>query len=263
MTSDLTEAQACVARRVLDDEGSRRRHLVVALSGAHAYGFPSPDSDLDLKALHVEPTEHLIGLTPRETHPLRMEVIGGVEIDYSSNEIQPALLGILQGNGNYVERVLGPFILVSSPAHAALIPLVTRALSRRLHRHYRGFATGMLRELTAAPTATAKKILYVIRAALTGAHLLATGHLVTDVTVLLEDHGLGAARELVELKRAGERTPLSETLRSRWTAEVQRAFAALDGARERSCLPEEPPNRDELDAWLIELRRASFTPLAT
>src|SRR5690606_22403890 len=41
-----------VADRVLDEESARRRHLVIALSGAHAYGFPSPDSDLDLKAVH-------------------------------------------------------------------------------------------------------------------------------------------------------------------------------------------------------------------
>ncbi|HYD42485.1 MAG TPA: nucleotidyltransferase domain-containing protein, partial [Anaeromyxobacter sp.] len=27
--------------------------MVISLSGAHAYGFPSPDSDLDLKVIYV------------------------------------------------------------------------------------------------------------------------------------------------------------------------------------------------------------------
>src|SRR5690606_29702253 len=40
--------QRAVAERVLNEEDTARRHLVVHLSGAHAYGFPSPDSDLDL-----------------------------------------------------------------------------------------------------------------------------------------------------------------------------------------------------------------------
>ena len=38
----LNERQRGVAERVLKEEGRVRRHLVVYLSGAHAYGFPSP-----------------------------------------------------------------------------------------------------------------------------------------------------------------------------------------------------------------------------
>ena len=44
----LEADQRRVARRFLAAEEEQRRHLVVYLSGAHAYGFPSPDSDLDL-----------------------------------------------------------------------------------------------------------------------------------------------------------------------------------------------------------------------
>src|SRR5437762_9816511 len=103
----LTRVQAEVADRVLDEEARARRHIVVSLSGAHAYGFPSPDSDLDLKAIHIEPTARLLGLSRPASSASRLEVIDGIEIDYTSNEIQQALVGILQGNGNYIERVLG------------------------------------------------------------------------------------------------------------------------------------------------------------
>lgn len=34
-------------------------------------------------------------------------IIDGVEIDYSSNELRDVLFGILKGNGNYLERILG------------------------------------------------------------------------------------------------------------------------------------------------------------
>ena len=48
MNDVLTNKQRVAADRVLAEEETRHRHLVVSLSGAHAYGFPSPDSDLDL-----------------------------------------------------------------------------------------------------------------------------------------------------------------------------------------------------------------------
>lgn len=80
-TSDvLTSAQHAVMERVLDEEDTRREHVVVYLSGAHAYGFPSPDSDLDLKAIHVAKTADLLGLEiPPPTFD-RAEVIDGVRL---------------------------------------------------------------------------------------------------------------------------------------------------------------------------------------
>ncbi|HET9156075.1 MAG TPA: nucleotidyltransferase domain-containing protein, partial [Myxococcaceae bacterium] len=78
----LTPTQARVALEVLAEEENSRRHLLVSLSGAHAYGFPSPDSDLDLKAVHVDPTERLLGFPTKTTTAERLEVVDGVEVDY-------------------------------------------------------------------------------------------------------------------------------------------------------------------------------------
>ena len=66
--------------RAADDDGRnlKRRHVVVSLSGAHAYGFPSPDSDLDIKAVHIDATAELLGF-PRTPKPAeRLEVVDGV-----------------------------------------------------------------------------------------------------------------------------------------------------------------------------------------
>jgi uncharacterized protein len=155
----LAPVQLAVARRVLGEEGARRRHLVVALSGSHAYGFPSPDSDLDLKAIHADPTERVLGLGTTGEAGNRLEVIDGVEIDYTSNELTGALRGVLQGNGNYVERILGPLILEAGPVHAGLRAVVAASLSRRLHGHYAGFARSQLQAAQRGPAPTAKRIL--------------------------------------------------------------------------------------------------------
>ena len=36
--------------------------LFATISGAHLYGFPSPDSDFDLRGVHVLPLRSVVGL---------------------------------------------------------------------------------------------------------------------------------------------------------------------------------------------------------
>ena len=255
----LTEHQSQVAERVLDEESARRQHLVVSLTGAHAYGFPSPDSDLDLKCVHITPTAQLLRLEQRGAGSAeRLEVVDGVEVDYSSNELGPVLHGVLQGNGNYVERLLGAHALRRSAELETLRPLVRGVLSRRMHRHYRGFALGQMREWEKTGFLSAKKLLYVLRTTLTGTHALLTGEVEADLTALMERYGFGEAGELVAWKRRGERSELSARLSEHWRGQVGRAFEQLDAARERSVLPEEPQGSEALEAWLLEVRRSRF-----
>ncbi|WP_223633838.1 DNA polymerase beta superfamily protein [Corallococcus sp. EGB] len=260
MKGKLTEHQERMADRVLDAESLEREHLVISLSGAHAYGFPSHDSDLDLKGIHIAPTAALLGLQPRHVPAERMEVLEGVEVDYSSNELQPVLLGILQGNGNYIERVLGAITVRALPELETLRPLVRAVLSRRIHRHYRGFAQGQLREWEKSGFRSVKKLLYVLRTTLTGAHALRTGEVETDVTVLLEPFGFGEAHALVERKQRGERIELDAALSEQWQREVSRAFAVLDAADAGSVLPLEPQPAAvaALEGWMLDVRRQRF-----
>ena len=244
-----------VAERVITDESARADHIVVALSGSHAYGFPSPDRDLDLKAVHVIATDRLLGLGKPNLSFNRLEVIDGVEIDYTSNELGAVLAGILSGNGNYAERVLGPLLCASSPELSELAELTRGALSQRVYHHYRGFARTQLAAVDGAERPTAKKLLYVLRTALTGAHLLLTGELVTDVAVTAAAHGIDGVDALIAIKREGERVALASGDAGRWRGGVQAALDLLEAAPARSCLPETPRNYDQIDDWLIALRR--------
>lgn len=247
-----------IARRVVAEEERRREHVVVALTGAHAFGFASPDSDLDLKAIHIAPTEAFLGL--REVTPTfdRMEVIEDVEIDYTSNELGMALSAMLRGNGNFLERVLGPHSLHEGERLPGLTELARRAVSRRVHRHYRGFATGQLREFEKPGAGTAKKALYVLRTTLTGAHALRTGEIDPDLNHHLVEAGFADAEELLAVKRSGERAPLPAEMRTHWQKRLLDAFTVLDAALSESPLTEAPDEQVERDAeaWLIETRRA-------
>ena len=253
--SVLAPAQAEVARRWLAERERERRHLVIYLSGAHAYGFPSPDSDLDLKCVHIAPTAELVGLSPPDDPPDRIEIVDGVELDYGSNELAGVLRGALKGNGNYLERLLGDLVLggdraLLDEARAVVRPL----LSRRSARHYGGFATSQLRAFDEKPTA--KRALYVLRTAATGRHLLLTGQVVTDVAELTE-HLPREIDELLAIKRRGEQQALEAEAARGWRARLVEVIDAVDSAWPHSVLPAEPPLDaiGRVDAWLQEVRR--------
>lgn len=252
----LTQAQREAVQALLSREAQARAHVVVALSGAHAYGFPSPDSDVDVKAVHLAPTSEVLGFPRALPSAERLEVLHGVEVDYSSNELGGVLQGVLKGNGNYLERFLSGHLLATSPWLDEVTPLVRGALSRRVARHYLGFAAQQRQEWERGGRASAKKLLYVLRTSLTGTHLLRTGEVVTDVTALLGAYGLDDARELVEQKRRGEAAQLPAALAAAWAGRLDALFDGLRVAEAASVLPEAPANEAQVEAALVRLRLA-------
>ena len=253
--SVLTAAQAAVARAFLAERDRERHHVVIYLSGAHAYGFPSPDSDLDLKCIHVAPTRELVGLCEVDPTRDRMEVVDGVELDYGSNELAQALRGAIRGNGNFLERLLGELVLGGDPALLAEArAVVAPVLSRRVARHYGGFATSQLRAFDDKPSA--KRALYVLRTAATGRHLLAHGEIITDIA-RLGPFVPAEIDELLEMKRRGERQELPPERAEVWRERLAAAIAAVDAAVAASVLPPDPPApaAAALEAWVRDVRR--------
>ena len=251
----LPEAQLRVVRAYLAAREQERRHLVAYISGAHAYGFASPDSDVDLKCIHIAATGDLVGLTPGAETADRIEIIDGVEVDYGSNELVGALRGAIKGNGNYLERFLGDLVVASMPELAEVRPIISRLLSRRVARHYAGFAAGQLRLFE--EKSTAKRALYVLRTTATGRHLLDTGELVTDLRQLSARYAPPQVEELLEIKQRGEQSALAPAQADAWRQRLSAAIAAVDEHVEGSVLPVEPPSRAvaETEEWLRGVRR--------
>lgn len=254
----LSEKQAGVARAFLAERERERKHLVIYLSGAHAYGFPSPDSDLDLKCVHVAPTRELVGLTTIEDPPDRIDIVDGVELDYGSNELAPVLRGAIKGNGNYLERILGELALGGDLTLLAQARDVVRPLlSRRVAKHYGGFAVSQLRAFDDKPTA--KRALYVLRTAATGRCLMARGELVTDVAKL-GDFVPAEIGELLAIKRQAEKRELDAEHAKLWRTRLVAAIDAVDAAWPTSVLPTDAPPAaiEAVDAWLREVRRSHW-----
>jgi uncharacterized protein len=248
-----------LARRFLTVSGIHGRVVLAGITGSHHYGFPSPDSDLDIKAIHVAPTETLLGLTtPREAHE-RLEHFEGVECDLTSNEARQALQLLLRGNGNMLERILCPYQLIESPEVAALQIIARGAVSRRFHGHYSGFFRAMRSEFENTSEPTAKQVLYAYRVGVTGIHLMRTGELEADLSVLAPRYAAADALPLIERKRdTAERVPLDPAGAQRHRDALHHVGHALEASLGESALPDEPANRDACEQWLVALRRAEL-----
>lgn len=247
LTPDLELAQ-----RFLHAHPPPGEALLVGVTGAHAYGFPSPDSDLDLKGIHLAPARQLLGLHPdTPAHDLTV-VFDGVECDLTTNEAAGALRLLLRGNGNMAERILSPIQVIGGPDLADLQRLARGAISRRFAKHYAGFFQGCCREHER--NATAKSMLYSYRVAATGTWLLRTGEVVCDLTDLAPELGLEGIDELIAVKQAAEHSALPADLdrlhRARWS-ELR---AMMEHAEASTSLPVAPANDTEVDDWLVQRR---------
>ena len=255
----LREDQRRVALAEVAKEEAQRHHLVVHLSGAHAYGFPSPDSDLDLKAIHIADTRALLGLAPPPPAANRLEIVEGFEIDYTSNELGQCVAGLLKGDGNMLERVFSrAWLGQRDPLCDALAQHATATLSRRVFRHYQGFARSQYERVVRGDTPTAKQVLYVLRTALTGVHLLRTGACEPDLTRLHERYDVPEVGALIEQKQQAEKQPLLDPAAQ--VAVMDRVLARLAEAHVHSPLPEHPETTaaEALERWLVHTRLATL-----
>ncbi len=251
MTPDLA-----LGRRFLAVQGAPGAFLV-GVTGAHYYGFPSPDSDLDLKGIHIAPTRAVVSLEPPPESFDHLGVFEGVETDYTSHELVTALRLLLKGNGNILERILSPFQLLEPEAARELRVLAGRAVSQKFFHHYRGFFGRTCQDWRAAQPPAVKGLLYAYRSGLTGIHLLRTGECVGDVTRLAPIYGFDEVPELVARKASGkEHGALGEA--PGCDSDVDRIELMLQEALAASPLPAEAPNAEELNEFLVRMRRERF-----
>src|SRR5882757_2112983 len=94
--------------------------LFATVSGAHLYGFPSPDSDFDLRGAHVLPLESVVGLDVRDETVQDSRVIEGLEMDIVSHDVRKFFGLLLKKNGYVLEQLFSPLIVHTTPEHEEL-----------------------------------------------------------------------------------------------------------------------------------------------
>lgn len=227
--------------------------LFWTVSGAHLYGFPSADSDVDLRGMFLAPLRSLVGLRPpTETREVKAD-LAGRETEAVAHEARKYLRLMCKHSGYILEQVLSPLVAHGADFLERLRPLALRCLTRGCHRHYRGFLQGQRKLFEREPVKKAKTLLYAYRVVLTGVHLLESGELVIHLPTLNDRFRLPFIPDLIARKASAEGGALADVDVAFHKAQLDEWERRLDRAFEESKLPEDAPE-DELDRFLVELR---------
>jgi uncharacterized protein len=234
--------------------------LFATLSGAHLYGFESPDSDVDLRGAFVLPLDQVVGLigssetVVRQYHTARTDALSPVEMDLVCHDIHKYCQLIVKRSGEVLEQLYSPLVVWDSPALHELRDLAKPHILRQCYHHYRGFLGNQLRFVD-KPEATVRECLYAYRVALTGIHLLKTGRVEANLTHLLPDYPQAGVDELLHRKRnQREKTPLPPDLKSRHRERLAELETELAQAFESSPLPAEHPDLRPMHDFVVRVR---------
>jgi predicted nucleotidyltransferase len=232
--------------------------LFATISGAHLYGFPSPDSDYDLRGAHILPVGEVVRLDAgRETVEVS-EVRDGLEIDLVTHDIKKFFGLLLKKNGYVLEQLTSPLVVHAMPEHEELKEIARLCVTRHHSHHYFGFAETQWKLFDKERPRRVKPLLYVYRVLLTGIHLMRTGRIEANLLRLNEEFKLGYIEALVARKLEGtEKAVLEDADIGFHRSEYQRLRRELEDAHGASRLPEAPSGKTALDDLLVRLRLAA------
>ncbi len=205
------EVAALIAQRLETVEQQENVRIILACeSGSRAWGFPSQDSDYDVRFIYVHPKQWYLSIDASTTRDVIERPIEQ-DIDLAGWDLPKALRLLRKSNPPLLEWLASPIVYRCNETLAG--PLRALAFQHfqpaTLRQHYFHMAEGNYREYLLGELVPAKKYFYVLRAAMAALwvlqdrgpvpmefdHLVAA--IVTDAAVLAE------IQSLLERKRAG------------------------------------------------------------
>ncbi len=230
----------------------------IALSGSHLYGFPSKDSDIDIRCCHIMDSKELFHLTRavetdmtdsdsfEESEEKTLEekrhkqmrdktsVLqwnGEIEIDgkktlieFESMEIKKVICLAMANNSNILEHIFSKNLLTSPPTECMRMKELTKqSMSKIVFKPYHGLGEANYKKFIDSMNPTyrdklVKKYLYVMRAYLAGAHALRTGEIEPCIRPLIHN-----------LQNEADKNLINELIAKKEDAEYQ--ITAIDHKR--------------------------------
>lgn len=228
--------------------------LFATVSGAHLYGFPSPDSDIDLRGSHLLPLQEIVGLvTANETFE-KDGIHDGIETDIVSHDIGKYLSLLVKNNGYILEQIFSPLIIVGFEFLDELRPLAEKCITKHHFHYYAGFYATQRKLIEKQKQKTAKAILYAYRVLMTGIQLIRSGRVESNLRTLNQDVGFQYAfiTDLIESKTAEKVAP--NDLKWEFHAkQLDQLAAQLENEFSESKLPSDR-DKDAVHSFLIDVR---------
>jgi predicted nucleotidyltransferase len=229
--------------------------IFATISGAHLYGFPSPDSDFDLRGCHILPMREVIGLDAGTETIEASTKDGDFELDLVSHDAKKFFGLLLKKNGYVLEQVFSPLIVHTTPEHEELKEIAKACITKHHSHHYFGFAETQWKLFEKERPRRVKPLLYVYRVLLTGIHLMRTGEVEANLARLNEEARLPHITNLIVRKLAGpEMSVLEDSDVDFHNREYERLRSELEASYQTSHLPETPTARAALNDLLVRTR---------
>lgn len=229
--------------------------LFATVSGAHHYGFPSPDSDFDLRGVHILPAEEVVGLNElRETIEIS-EDRDGIELDLVTHDVRKFFELLLRKNGYVLEQLHSPIVVHAAPELDELREIAHDCVTKHHAHHYLGFSLTQWNLFLKEDPPRVKPLLYVYRVLLTGIHLMRTGKIQANLVTLNEEFNLPWLQDLLDAKIHGEEKVRTRSIDLAFhEREYLRLRALLEKTSAESSLPDLPTAKPRLDDLLVRLR---------
>jgi hypothetical protein len=240
-----------VALRELAKVGGRS--LFVTISGAHLYGFSSPDSDFDVRGCHLMGLEAALSIMTQKETAEYTGIENGREIDFVSHDASKFFGLMLKKNGYVMEQIFSPIVVIGGPDLDELRTIARGCITKHIHHHYRGFYENQMKLFEKEPVKKAKTLLYAFRVLLTGIHVLKSGEIEANLHRLVELYPVPGIGELVAAK-VKEKAGLGGTDLAPFLKSLEGLKSMLEQSFAESTLPEMPREAEALDRFLVRLR---------
>jgi len=227
--------------------------LFLTISGAHNYGFPSRNSDIDVRGVYINNSEDFLGINKKIKSTITFEESRNIKnyLDVSIDEVGHYLTLIADSNGNRLEWVNSNLIIYQSEEFEKFKVTTRYGISKELFRHYQHFARDLWKGNTNA--GGVKRDLYTLRVYMTGILVLEKGIIIPDIHKLNEYFMIPTINELIVDKASDEKSNPKSYSREDLSQIVKNLDQRLIKSHKNSNLPELPAI-EEINEYLLNLR---------
>ncbi len=135
--------------------------LLAVESGSRAWGFPSPDSDYDVRFIYLRPQEYYLRL--EKTNDV-IEYMLDEELDINGWDLKKVLCLLKKSNPTLFEWIASPIVYYEMPEFKRIRNITAQCfLSRPALYHYFNMARNNNREFLKRGCVRLKKYFYVLR----------------------------------------------------------------------------------------------------
>lgn len=154
--------KSIIQQKILEIEQKENVKIIHAVeSGSRAWGFPSPDSDYDVRFIYIRPEEFYLSL--QKTKDVIEWQLDDV-LDINGWDIQKALRLLYKSNPTLFEWCNSPIVYHTTPYFNELKQVINKYFSCKSGLyHYLSTAQSNYREYLKGDTVKLKKYFYVIR----------------------------------------------------------------------------------------------------